>query len=379
MPITVGREKSMKLVNDVDQAGGVLGAVLQRRHSLDDPEPKDLHSVGTAARILKILEMPNGNYTVILHGIEKIEIMEYINTDPYLKASVLPVRDSTPPQDHSEYVALVDSIRDIALEIIGRSPGMPKEAAFAIKSIDSRRGIINFICTNFDLKDNDRQKLLEAPGLLARARKLLEILLDEQQFVDLKKNIQGKVRQEMDKQQRDYYLRQQISTMQQELGESSTDEIEKMRERAKSKKWSKPLAELFEKEAARLDRLHPMGSEFSIQTTYLNLLLDLPWEETSEDNLDLARARAQLDKDHFGLDEVKDRILEHLAVIKLKGDLKSPSCVSTAPRGWVKPRSDAASPTLWGANSGAYHWADYTTKPKSADTAEPTSEQCPDA
>jgi ATP-dependent Lon protease len=333
MPITVGREKSMKLVNDVDQAGGVLGAVLQRRHSLDDPEPKDLHSVGTAARILKILEMPNGNYTVILHGIEKIEIMEYINTDPYLKASVLPVRDSAPPKDHSEYVALVDSIRDIALEIIGRSPGMPKEAAFAIKSIDSRRGIINFICTNFDLKDNDRQKLLEAPGLLARARKLLEILLDEQQFVDLKKNIQGKVRQEMDKQQRDYYLRQQISTMQQELGEGSTDEIEKMRERAKSKKWSKPLAELFEKEAARLDRLHPMGSEFSIQTNYLNLLLDLPWEETSEDNLDLSRARTQLDKDHFGLDEVKDRILEHLAVIKLKGDLKSPILCLYGPPG----------------------------------------------
>ncbi len=332
-PITVGREKSMRLVHDVDQSGGVLGAVLQHEHSLDNPSPKDLYSVGTAARILKILEMPNGNLTVILHGLEKIEIMEYITSEPYLRASVIPVRDMAPPKDHVEFGALVDSIRDIALEIINISPGMPKEAAFAIKNIDSRRGIINFICTNFDLKDSDRQKLLEAPGLLARAKRLLEILLNEQQLVELKNNIQGKVKQEIDKQQRDYYLRQQISTIQEELGEGSSDEIEKMRTKAKDKKWSKEMGEMFEKELSKLERLNPAVAEYSVQTTYLNLLLELPWQETTEDNLDLTQARAQLDKDHFGLDEVKDRILEHLAVIKLKGDLKSPILCLYGPPG----------------------------------------------
>ncbi len=332
-PITVGREKSMKLIHDVDQSGGILGAVLQHQHSTDNPAPEDLYGVGTAARILKILEMPNGNLTVILHGLEKIEIMEYITSEPYLRASVIPVRDVAPPKDDVEFGALVDSIRDIALEIINISPGMPKEAAFAIKNIDSRRGIINFICTNFELKDSDRQKLLEAPGLLARARKLLEILLNEQQLVELKNNIQGKVKAEIDKQQRDYYLRQQISTIQEELGEGSSDDVDKMREKAKAKQWSAQMAEMFEKELAKLERLNPAVAEHSVQTTYLQLLLELPWNETTEDNLDLSRAREQLDKDHFGLDEVKDRILEHLAVIKLKGDLKSPIICLYGPPG----------------------------------------------
>jgi ATP-dependent Lon protease len=332
-PITVGRDKSMKIVHDVEQSGGILGTVLQHQHTNDNPSPKDLYSVGTAARILKILQMPNGNLTVILHGLEKIEIMEYITSEPYLRATVIPVRDTAPDKDHTEFNALVDSIRDIALEIINKSPGMPKEAGFALKNIDSRRGIINFVCTNFDLKDIDRQKLLEAPGLLARARKLLEVLLNEQQLVELKNNIQGKVRKELDKQQRDFFLRQQISTMQEELGEGSGDELDKLKEKAKTKKWSKEMAALFEKEVARLERLNPMVSEYAIQTTYLGLLLELPWEEGTEDNLDLKQARTQLDKDHFGLDEVKDRILEHLAVIKLKGDLKSPILCLYGPPG----------------------------------------------
>jgi ATP-dependent Lon protease len=332
-PITVGREKSMKLIHDVEQSGGLLGAVLQHQHALENPNPKDLYSVGTAARILKILEMPNGNLTVILHGIQKIEIMEYLTSEPYLRASVIPIHDSSPDKDNVEFNALVDSIRDIALEIINISPGMPKEAVFAIKNIDSRRGSINFVCTNFDLKDADRQKLLEANGLLARARRLLEILLNEQQHVELKNTIQGKVRRELDKQQKDYFLRQQISTIQEELGEGSADEIARLRERAKTKKWSREMADMFEKELSRLDRLNPNVSEYNVQTTYLGVLLDLPWDETTEDNLDLSRARVQLDKDHFGLDEVKERILEHLAVIKLKGDLKSPILCLYGPPG----------------------------------------------
>ena len=213
-PITVGRDKSINLVRAVNAEGGILGAVLQRESDVEDPAPDDMYKVGTAARIIKILEMPNGNLTVILNGLEKIEITEYITTEPYFKARVTALRDSTPDVKSIEFEALVDSIRDVALNIINVSPSMPKEAAFAIKNIDSKRGIINFICSNMELTDEDRQSLLEAPGLLARARKLLEILIREQQLAELKNQIQERVKQEIDKQQRDYYLQQQMRTIQ---------------------------------------------------------------------------------------------------------------------------------------------------------------------
>ena len=200
-PITVGREKSIRLVREVNERNGLLGAVLQRESEVEDPAPDDMYKVGTAARIIKILEMPNGNLTVILNGLEKIEVKEYVSTEPYFQASVTPLRDSSPDVKSLEFEALVDSIRDIALGIIAISPDMPKEAAFAIKNIDSKRGIINFICSNLELSDEDRQSLLESPGLLARARKLLEILVREQQLVELKNEIQSRVKQEIDKQQ----------------------------------------------------------------------------------------------------------------------------------------------------------------------------------
>ncbi len=333
-PITVGREKSMKLVRDIETTNGILGAVLQKEPDVENPGPDDLYKVGTAARILKTLEMPNGNMTVILHGLEKVEIMDYVTSEPYFRASIIPLKDTSPDRNNVEFDALVDSIRDVALEIINISPNMPKEAAFAIKNIDSKRGIINFICTNLELKDADRQKLLEAPGLLARARRLLEILIREQQLVELKSEIQGKVKQDLDRQQREYYLQQQIRTIQEELGDGGPDdEIEKMREKAATKKWSKEVAEMFNKELSKLERLNPAVAEYSVQVTYLQLLLELPWQETTEDKLDLAQAKEQLDKDHFGLEEVKDRILEHLAVIKLKGDLKSPIICLYGPPG----------------------------------------------
>ena len=198
-PITVGREKSIRLVREVNERNGLLGAVLQRESEVEDPAPDDMYKVGTAARIIKILEMPNGNLTVILNGLEKIEVKEYVSTEPYFQASVTPLRDSSPDVKSLEFEALVDSIRDIALGIIAISPDMPKEAAFAIKNIDSKRGIINFICSNLELSDEDRQSLLESPGLLARARKLLEILVREQQLVELKNEIQSRVKQEIDK------------------------------------------------------------------------------------------------------------------------------------------------------------------------------------
>jgi ATP-dependent Lon protease len=332
-PITVGREKSMKLVRDVESSNGLLSAVLQKEPDVENPGPDDLYKVGTAARILKTLEMPNGNLTVILHGLEKVEIMEYITSEPYFRASVIPLKDSAPDKNNVEFDALVDSIKDVALNIINTSPNIPKEATFAVKNIDSKRGLINFISTNLDLKDVDRQKLLEAPGLLVRARKLLEILIREQQLVELKNDIQGKVKHDIDRQQREYFLQQQMRTIQEELGEEGDDDIEKMREQGATKKWSKEVAELFYKELAKLERLNPAVAEYSVQMTYLQLMLELPWEEVTPDNLDLQRAREQLDKDHFGLEEVKERILEHLAVIKLKGDLKSPIICLYGPPG----------------------------------------------
>ena len=217
-PITVGREKSMKLVREVEGVGGILGAVLQKEPEVEQPGPDDLYRIGTAARILKVLEMPNGNLTVILHGLEKVEISEFVVSEPYFKASVATLKDSTPDPSNIEFEALVDSIKDVALNIINVSPQMPKEATFAIKNIDNKRGIINFICSNLDLPDSDRQRLLEAPGLLARARRLLEILVREQQLAELKNEIQSKVKQDIDQQQREYFLQQQIRTIQDELG-----------------------------------------------------------------------------------------------------------------------------------------------------------------
>ncbi len=351
-PITVGRDKSISLVRAVNAEGGILGAVLQRESDVEDPSPDDMYKVGTAARIIKILEMPNGNLTVILNGLEKIQIDEYVATEPYFKARVTALRDTIPDVKNIEFEALVDSIRDVALSIINVSPSMPKEAAFAIKNIDSKRGIVNFICTNLELSDEDRQALLEAPGLLARSRKLLEILIREQQLAELKGEIQEKVKQEIDKQQRDYYLQQQMRTIQDELGDSDDAEIEKLRAEAAKKNWPKEVGETFEKELQKVERLNPAVAEYSVQMTYLQLLLELPWNEVTADNLDLKCAREQLDHDHFGLEEVKERILEHLAVIKLKGDLKSPILCLYGPPGVGKTSLGKSVATALGRKFG---------------------------
>ena len=332
-PITVGRPKSIALVRAVDAEGGILGAVVQQDSVIEDPQPDDMHKIGTSARILKILDMPNGNLTVILAGLDKIEVGEYTMTQPYFKANVTPIQDSTPEPKNVEFTALVESINEDTHNIIDISSAMPKEAAFAIKNLDSSRAIINFICTNMDLTDDDRQHLLEAPGLLARARRLLEILVREQQLAEIKNDIQNRVKQDIGKQQRDYYLQQQVRVIQEELGDSVDADIERLREEAKKKKWSEATAALFEKEVSKLERLNPSIAEYSVQINYLQLMLDLPWEEMTEDRLDLNLEREQLDKDHFGLDEVKERLLEHLAVIKLKGDLKSPILCLYGPPG----------------------------------------------
>lgn len=333
-PITVGRDKSMRLVRDVESTNGILGTLLQKEPEVEQPGPDDLYRIGTAARILKVLEMPNGNLTVILQGLEKVEVRDFVVSDPYFKASVMPLKDSVPEPNNIEFDALVDSIKDVALNIINVSPQMPKEATFAIKNIDNKRGIINFICSNLDLLDADRQRLLEAPGLLARARRLLEILVREQQLVELKNEIQSKVKQNIDQQQREYFLQQQIRTIQDELGGDPVDkDIDELHERASKKRWKQEVKDLFYKELAKLERMNPAVAEYSVQLNYLQLMLDLPWETYTKDNLDLVHAKKRLDNDHFGLDEVKERILEHLAVLKLKGDMKSPILCLYGPPG----------------------------------------------
>ena len=351
-PITVGREKSVALVRAVNAGDGLLGAVLQRDPEIETPTPDDMYRIGTAARILKILEMPNGNMTVILSGLEKIEVGEYIQTEPFFRAKVTALLDSAPDKSNPEFNALVEAVRDTALRIINISPNIPKEASFAIKNIDSQRGTVNFICSNLEFADEDRQLLLEAPGLLARTRKLLEILIREQQLLELKQEIQEKVKSELDKQQRDYYLQQQMRTIQEELGDDVNGDIDKLREAAKKKVWKAEIAELFDKEVAKLERLNPAIAEYSIQMTYLHLMLDLPWDEVTKDNLDLNCAREQLDADHFGLEEVKERILEHLAVIKLKGDLKSPILCLYGPPGVGKTSLGKSVATALGRKFG---------------------------
>lgn len=333
-PITVGREKSMKLVRDVEQNGGMLGALLQKEADVENPGPEDLYSVGTAARILKVLEMPNGNLTVILHGIEKFEIREYISSEPFYKAAIRPLIDISPEKTNIELDALIESVKEIALNLFSQSSQIPQDATFAIKNMSSRRGIVNFISSNIELPDTDRQALLEAPGLIARARKLLEILVREQQLMVLKTEIQSKVKEDLDQQQREYFLQQQIRTIQEELGGNPMErEVEELRVQAETKKWGDSTRELFFKELNKLDRMNPAVAEYSVQLNYLQLMLELPWEEVTKDNLDLKRAKRILDKDHFGLDDVKDRILEHLAVLKLKGDLKSPIICLYGPPG----------------------------------------------
>lgn len=332
-PVSLGREKSMRLVREASKNGGLVGAVLQKVHTVENPGPEDLYKVGTAASIIKILEMPGGNLTVILHGLEKFEIKEFISSDPYYRAAVSPLHDTVPERSNVEFEAIVDSIREVSLNIVNISPSIPSEATFAIKNIDSKRGLINFVSSNIEFSDADRQALLESPGLMSRGRKLLEILLKEQKNIEVKNEIQSRVRQGMDQQQREYFLQQQMRTIQEELGDAASEsDFEQMRKKAATKKWSKAVGELFEKEVSRLERLNPAMSEYSVQINYLELLLSLPWGETTKDNLDLKRASRHLDADHYGLDEVKDRILEHLAVLKLKGDLKSPIlCLYGAP------------------------------------------------
>ncbi|TNE81391.1 MAG: endopeptidase La [Bacteroidetes bacterium] len=332
-PITVGRDKSIKLIKDANAGNKEIGVVAQIDGSTEDPDFTELHKTGTLALILKVLRMPDGNTTVIIQGKKRFELGEVVTTEPYLKAKVTTFGPEKVKVD-KETEALIDSIKELALNIIEISPNIPTEASFALKNIDSPNFLVNFIASNLNVEVVDKQRILEAPTFDERASLVLEYLTQEMQMLELKNEIQSKVKGDLDKQQKEYFLQQQIRALQEELGQDSPDkEIANLREKAENKRWGKAIHDHFIKELDRLQRLNPMAPDYSIYLNYLQLLLDLPWNEFTKDNFDLKKARQVLDRDHFGLDKVKDRILEYLAVLKLKGDMKSPILCLYGPPG----------------------------------------------
>jgi ATP-dependent Lon protease len=335
IPITVGREKSVKLVREVYAKDRILGAVSQKDAKLDDPKPSDLYETGTLARIIKIIEMPDGGITIILQGVKRFKIIDIITVDPYFIASVKYLEDVKSQRGSKELDAIAGSIKDAALHIIKLSPHLPQEAAFAIKNIEGHSFLINFISSSMDF-DNPMEKiaLLRENRLKHRALKLLELLNKHIDLLKIKDDIQQKVRVEIDQQQREYYLNNQLKTIQEELGiNNNVQEFNDLRQLGKTKMWSKVVADTFEKELQKLERTNPNSPDYNIQLSYVKFLVELPWNETSKDNLDLKHAKKILDNDHFGLDAVKDRIIEHLAVLKLKGDMKSPILCLYGPPG----------------------------------------------
>ncbi|OQD42654.1 endopeptidase La [Croceivirga radicis] len=334
IPITAGRDKSIQLIKDANNGSKVIGVVSQKDESIENPKVKDINTVGTVARILRVLQMPDGNTTIIIQGKKRFELAEVITEEPYMTATVREAVEKRPENDDKEFLAIIDSIKDLAFKIIKDNPNIPSEANFAIKNIQSNSFLINFVSSNLNLEVKEKQNLLEIPNLQERALATLKYMNLELQKLELKNDIQSKVRSDMDQQQREYFLHQQMKTIQEELGGISyEEEVDEMRKKAKDKKWGKKVKEHFEKELAKMQRMNPQVAEYSIQRNYLDLFLDLPWNEFSKDKFDLKRAQKILDRDHYGLEDVKKRIIEYLAVLKLRNDMKSPILCLYGPPG----------------------------------------------
>ncbi|WP_053977679.1 endopeptidase La [Mangrovimonas xylaniphaga] len=334
IPITAGRDKSIKLINDANSGGKVIGVVSQKDENVEDPSGKDIFKTGTVAKILKVLKMPDGNTTIIIQGKKRFEIDQVVSEDPYMTATIKDLMEAKPGPNNDEFAAIIESIKDLALQIIKESPNIPTEASFAIKNIESNSFLVNFVSSNMNLSVEEKQRLLEINDLKERALATLKYMNLEFQKLELKNDIQSKVQSDMNQQQREYFLHQQMKTIQEELGGTSyEEEIEEMKLRAKDKVWSEDVEEHFNKEVSKLQRMNPQVAEYSIQRNYLDLFLDLPWNEYSTDIFDLKRARKILDRDHYGLDDVKDRIIEYLAVLKLRNDMKSPILCLYGPPG----------------------------------------------
>lgn len=334
IPITAGRDASIKLINETNKGAKVIGVVSQKDETKEEPELEDINTIGTVAQILRVLKMPDGNTTVIIQGKKRFEVAEIITTKPYMTATIREVDEARPAKENEEFNAIIDSIKEMALEIIKESPNIPSEAAFAIKNIESNSFLINFVSSNLNISVKEKQTLLEINDLKERALETLRYMNVEIQKLSLRQDIQSKVESGISQQQREYFLHQQMKTIQEELGGNSSEaEIEEMRSKGKAKKWNKEIAGHFEKELAKLQRMNPQVAEFSIQRNYLDLLLELPWNHYSTDKFDLKRARRILDRDHYGLEDVKKRIIEYLAVLKLRNDMKSPILCLYGPPG----------------------------------------------
>ena len=334
IPITAGRDKSIQLINDANKGDKVIGVVAQRDEDVEDPTSEDIYKTGVVAQILRVLKMPDGNTTVIIQGKKRFKINELIQEQPYLKARVQEAIEDKEVDDPKEFSAIIDSVKEQALEVIKENPMLPTEASFAIKNIQSDSFLVNFISSNMDLSVMQKQVVLEKDNLKERALLTLKNLNKELQKLQLRNDIQSKTRSDLDQQQREYYLNQQLKTIQEELGGVNNDaELDEMRIQARSKKWTKEVGETFDKELARLRRMNPQMAEYGVQRNYLELMLELPWGIFSNDKFNLKQAVKILDRDHFGLEKVKERIIEHLAVLKLRGDMKSPIICLYGPPG----------------------------------------------
>ena len=337
IPINVGRTKSIKLAQEYAHNNKPFGVVAQRYNEVEEPSKEDLFEVGTMARILKYITMPDGGVTIIVQGIRRFHLDELTQTEPYYKCKVSPFTSNDFDKEiiqQKNFKALISTIRDTASRMIKLSPNLPKEASFALKNIESHVFLLNFLASNLSVSVEEKQSILETGDIIDRAKMILKLLHRDLQLIELKNHIQDKSKQELDKQQREYFLNQQIKTIQEELGGTPAEkDIASLKERARKKKWNAETAEIFQKELDKLQRTNPMAPDYSVQLNYLELFVDLPWNEFSKDNFDLNKARKTLDKDHYGLDKVKERIIEYLAVLKLKGDMKSPILCLAGPPG----------------------------------------------
>jgi ATP-dependent Lon protease len=334
IPITVGRDKSIKLIKDAYSGNKTIGVIAQKSDSIEDPSFEDIHNIGTIAYLLKTIKMPDGSTTAIIQGKRRFEITELTQKEPYLKAKVTAFEEIVPEKGDEEFEAFVSSLKDVAFQIIKLSPNIPSETAIALKNIESSNFLINFISSNMSAMVADKQKILEMPDLKKRAALLLITLNKEMQVLQLKNQIQSRVKEDLDKQQREYFLHQQMKTIQEELGGDTYGQlIKEYKRKAKSKKWGKNVKEVFEKEIQKLERMNPNAAEYSVLSNYLELLLELPWNEYTKDKFDLKEAEKILNSDHYGLEKVKERIISYLAVLQLKGNMKAPILCLAGPPG----------------------------------------------
>jgi len=333
LPITVGRDKSIRAVNDAYKADKLIGVIAQKDSNIEDPETRDLESVGTIAKIIKLIKMPDGGTTVIIQGKSRFCIDSIVSEDPYFRAKVKALIDEEPPKD-SDFEAYVATIKEMATEIIQLSPNIPSEASIILRNIESPSFLIHFVSGNLNTEIKDKQKLLELNNIRERANLLMQLLQKELQFAELKNKVTNKTKTEIDKQQRDYFLQQQLKSIKEELGGDTNDrEIKDMQKKGEAKKWPEAAKEMFKKGIEKLERMHPTTPDYSVVYNHLDLMLDLPWESYTEDHYDLKKSKKILDEDHYGMDKIKERILEYLAVLKLKGDMKSPILCFVGPPG----------------------------------------------